>query len=116
MPSIYVKPGTKRMTEPKLWEWADSLVGMIMGVVMGILSVLNWISGRLGKIHERINSLDAISNSHAESIATLNAHHESNLQFHLRTDQALDNLNDKNDEQLRILGQLQGAINGKGRS
>lgn len=96
------------MADPSKLDWADALVGGVLGIVTGMASVFGWFSGRFGKVHERLDAVHTKISDHATDIAVLGAHHEANLQFQERIDTTLTALNEKNDEQMKILLELKG--------
>ncbi len=94
------------MADPSKVDWADVTVGGLMGLLTGMASVFGWFSGKLGKVHDRIDQVHARVSDHSTHIAVLGAHHEANLQFQERIDTTLTALNEKNDEQMKILLEL----------
>lgn len=96
------------MADPSRVDWSDALMGGVMGILTGIASMFGWFSGKLGKVHDRIDAVHARVSDHATNIAVLGAHHQANLQFQERIDTTLTALNEKNDEQMKILLELKG--------
>lgn len=96
------------MTPDPQWSWIDSFFGAVLGAVAGLLSLLGWTHRQVNTLHARINATNQTVGQHATDIATLEAHHEANLQFQERVDRALYDLSVKNDEQLKILMELRG--------
>lgn len=94
------------MADPTKWDWADAVVGGMMGLLTGLASVFGWFNGKIGKVHDRIDQVHDRVSSHATHIAVLGAHHENNLQFQERIDCQLTALNEKNDEQIKLLMKL----------
>lgn len=100
--------GCRMAVDPTKWDWADALVGGVIGLITGLATVFGWINGKLGQVHERIDQFHVRVSDHATNIAVLTAHHENNLQFQERMDHSLTALNEKNDEQMKILLELKG--------
>jgi len=96
------------MADPSKLDWADAAAGGIMGLLTGMASVFGWFSGKFGKVHERIDAVHTRLSEHSTHIAVLGAHHQVNLQFQERIDTTLTALNDKTDEQMKILLELKG--------
>lgn len=97
------------VVDPK-WEWADSFTGAVLGAVMGFLSMLGWVSGKMQLLHNRINKTNDLVGDHAVDLATLTAHHEANVKFQHRIDETLERLTAQNGEQLRLLAELKGLV------
>lgn len=96
------------MADPSKIDVGDAVAGGLMGLLTGMASVFGWFSGKLGKGHERIDQVHLRVSDHATHIAVLGAHHQANLQFQERIDTTLTALNEKNDEQMKILLELKG--------
>lgn len=96
------------MVEPSKWDWADSISGFFLGMIGGIVSLFGWFSGKVGTVHGRIDGMVTTANTHATDIAVLKAHHETHLQFQERIEGNLSALNDKQDQQMKILLELKG--------
>lgn len=99
------------MADPSKLDLGDAAVGGVMGLLTGMASVFGWFSGKLGKVHERIDAVHAKVSDHAMNIAVLGAHHQANLQFQERIDSTLTALRENNDEQMKILLELKGRRN-----
>jgi len=96
------------MADPSKVDLGDAVAGGLMGLLTGMASVFGWFSGKFGKVYERIDQVHARVSDHATHIAVLGAHHQANLQFQERIDLTLTALNEKNDEQMKILLELKG--------
>lgn len=96
------------MADPSKVDWSDAAAGGLMGLLTGVASVFSWVSGKLGKVHDRIDAVHDRVSDHATNIAVLTAHHEANLQFQERIDSTLTALDEKNDAQMKILLELRG--------
>lgn len=97
------------MTEPK-WEWADSFIGAVMGIILGIASFFGWANGQVQMLHRRINETNGRIDDHGRNLATLEAQQVANRDFQERTDEALSALRAQNTELIRLLSELKGAI------
>lgn len=101
------------MMEPSKWDWADSIGGFILGILGGIMSLFGWFSGRIGKVHDRINEVtgrvnenrDLMSQQNA-NIKVLDAHREASEQRLGYMENALQEINRKQDRQMEVLMEL----------
>ena len=111
------------MADPK-WEMADTVAGTIFGAVMAFLGLTGLVNRRFEKVHARIAdteekatdrmaATEQLVQGHAVDIATLMAQQEANQAFQERVDRTLVGLTEKNDEQLRILAKLEGALSSR---
>jgi hypothetical protein len=103
------------MADPSKWDWADTLSGMLLGVVSGILSLFGWFSTKVGTVHDRIdavhdriNIVTQAASDQAASIKVLEAHHGAKLQRLDRIEGNLTAINEKQDRQMEILMDLRG--------
>ena len=103
------------MADPTKVDWADAVAGGLMGLLTGMASVFGWFSGRLGKVHERIDTAHARNNTvtqaardPASSINVLEAHHDAKLQRLERIEDNLTAINEKQDRQMELLIDIRG--------
>ena len=96
------------MVEPSKWDWADAISGFSMGAIGAVLSLFGWFGKKIGVVHGRLDGMVQATNHHATDIAVLKAHHDTHLQFQERIEGNLSALNEKQDQQMRILLELKG--------
>lgn len=96
------------MNDPSKFDWYDVLLGGAMGICTGIAAMFGWFSDKIGKVHDRIDTLHAKVGGQETHIAVLVAHHDAHIQFQERIDSTLASLNAKHDAQMQILLELKG--------
>ena len=96
------------MNDPAKWDWADAAGGVVMGVLGGLVSMFGWVSGKLVKVHDRIDSVHERVTTHASHIAVLQAQEVTKLQRMERIEDNLVAINEKQDRQMEVLMDLRG--------
>lgn len=99
------------VADPTKMDWADALLGALVGVVSGVASLFGWFNGKVSRVHDRINEVHEQAHQQAAHIAALNAHHQANLMFQSRIDENLAAIDEKQDRQMEILMDLRGRGN-----
>jgi len=94
------------VADPTKWDWADAILGAVVGMVSGVASLFGWFNGKVSRVHERINEVHDRTHDQAAQLAALNAHHQANLMFQGRIDENLAAINEKQDRQMEILMDL----------
>jgi hypothetical protein len=89
-------------------DWSDALLGGVMGVMTGIASMFGWFSGKLGKVHDRIDALHGHVHAHAVDLAELQANDLARVQRLERIEFGLDEINKKQDRQMVVLMDIRG--------
>ncbi len=96
------------MADPTKWDWADTVSGIFLGILSGLLGLFGWFSGKVGKVHDRIDAVHKRLNSHDSNIAVLQAQEISRLHRMERIEDNLTAINEKQDRQMEILMDLRG--------
>ena len=96
------------MNDPAKWDWADAASGVVMGVLGGMVSMFGWFSGKLGKVHDRIDSVHERVTANSSHIAVLQAQEVAKLQRMERIEDNLVAINEKQDRQMEVLMDLRG--------
>lgn len=91
---------------PDKWDWVDSLMGMMTGLVGGILSLFGWFHRQVSRTHERIDDLHERIGEHGTSIKVLEANHVAGLQRLDRIEEHITAISEKQDRQMEILVDL----------
>ena len=98
----------RQVGDPSRLDMADAAMGLVVGIVTGISSVVGWFSRKLGKVHDRIDRLHAVHADHATNIAVLQANGQANVERLDRIEDGLTSINEKQDRQMQILMELHG--------
>ena len=96
------------MADLSKWDWADTVGGIAIGMVSGIVTMVGWFGGKLSKVHERLNAVHARANEHAISIAVLETHHEAKIERLKHIESSVETINEKQDRQMEILMDIRG--------
>lgn len=91
------------MADLSKWDGADTVSGVVMGAIGGMVSMLGWFSGKVGKVHARIDALhDRLNDDYitkSEHAATSRAH-DQRLE---RIEGSIDGIDKKTDRTMEIL-------------
>lgn len=82
-----------------VWDWADSVLSALISVAVTIAGIAGWFTKKIAKLHKRIDDVRDTVQTQNAALQVQQAHHEANL---LR----LDNIEDMNKTQLRMLTEL----------
>lgn len=110
------------MEQPK-WEWMDSIFGGILGVFSAVATMTGWTGRKFKTVDESHAAMrkefdDKINGVHARvtplmaDVAELRAHHEAKMQRLTTIEGSIRQIDQKQDEQTRILYRLAGQSRG----
>ena len=86
-----------------IWEWMDWVWGFAMGIVGAVLTMLGWVNNRF-------NGQDAKLAAMNTKMVELDSQVKANLGANQAVDRRLEILDQKTDEQTKILHQLVGQV------
>lgn len=110
------------MEQPK-WEWMDTIFGAVLGVFSAVATMTGWTGRRFKEVDERHGQLQKdidhkLSVLHGRvtplmsDVAELRAYHEAKMQRLSMIEGNIKAIDEKQDEQIRILYRLEGRKRG----